>query len=81
HQLIVIQAQFLCAIAKQHLNISVRGDMRQEPLGTRLQITGGPVPHLRESRPVKERGDHHLRAVQAAYSCVHYMHKHALRTL
>src|SRR5260221_2219610 len=50
HQLILIQAQFLFPIAKEDLNVPSRRDVRQEPLWTRLQITGGPIARLGDGR-------------------------------
>src|SRR5258708_1137118 len=48
HQLIVVQAQFLLAIAEEDLDVPPCRDMRQQRLLVRFQVAGGPVPRLGE---------------------------------
>src|SRR5712691_10533762 len=48
HQLIMVQAQFLLAIAEEDLDIPSCRDMRQQRLPVCFQVAEGPVPCLRE---------------------------------
>src|SRR2546421_12861233 len=47
HQLILIQAQFFFAIAKEDLDIPPCSDVREQHLWRSLQITGSPIASLR----------------------------------
>ncbi len=48
HHLIVVQAQFLFAVAEKHLDVPACSDMGEQGLGVAFQITGGPEPCLGE---------------------------------
>src|SRR5882757_6365554 len=48
HQLILIQTQFLFAIAEENLDVPTCRDMSEQDLGVCLQITRCPIARLRE---------------------------------
>src|SRR5207245_11562249 len=47
HQLILVQAQFFLAISKEHLDVPPCGDVLEQYLWIRFQVTGSPIAGLR----------------------------------
>src|SRR5947209_5252104 len=80
HQLIVVQAQFLLAIAEEDLDVPACRDMREQCLWIRFQVAGGPVPCLRERGVQRVAHDNHLAAIELAYRGDHDMDLHPLST-
>src|SRR6266571_4159147 len=78
HQLIVIQPQFLFAIAEEDFDVPARSDMGEQGLSVALQITGGPEACLGERGIQRVAHDHHLAAVELANRGGDDMHIHRL---
>src|SRR6266516_3498867 len=78
HQLILIQAQFFLAIAKEDFDIPTRCDVQEQCLRAGFHITGSPIACLRERGIQRLPHDHHLAMVQAAHPCCHNVHVHRL---
>ncbi len=73
HQLIVVQAELLFAIAEEHLDVPTSRDMREQRLGVCLHIAGGPVPRLGERGVQRVAYDHDLTAIERAHAGGHDM--------
>jgi hypothetical protein len=78
HQLIVIQAQFLFAIAEENLNIPACRDMYEQGLSIRFQITGCEVTCLRERGIQRVAHNHALTAIKLAHTRGNDMDVHLL---
>src|SRR5579863_427622 len=78
HQLIVVQAQFLFAIAEENLNVPACRDMCEQGLSIRFQITGSEVACLRERGIQRVAHNHDLTAIELAHTGGHDMNVHLL---
>src|SRR5438034_3512388 len=58
HQLILIQAQFFFAIAKEDFDIPASSDVQEQGLWARFQITGSPIACLRHAVVQRLTHDH-----------------------
>lgn len=74
HQLILVRAQFFLAIARERLNIPKRRDMQEQRGWISVQITGSPVPCLRERSLQRLARDRYLAAVELAHASGYDMH-------
>src|SRR6266566_4911413 len=78
HQLILIQAQFFLAIAKEDFDIPTSCDVQEQRLRARFHITRSPIACLRHRGIQRLPHDHDLATVQAAHPCCHDMHVNRL---
>src|SRR6266699_775721 len=78
HQLIVVQAQFLFAIAEENLNVPACRDMCEQSLGVCFQITRCEVVCLGERSIQPVAHDHDLTAIELAHARRHDMDVHLL---
>src|SRR5712692_2143373 len=78
HQLIVVQAQFLFAIAEENLNVPACRDMCKQGLGVCVQITGCEVACLGERGIQRVAHDHDLTAIELAHTRRNDMDVHLL---
>src|SRR5258708_38393922 len=81
HQLILIQAQFFLAIAKEHFNVPASSDMGEQQVWTGVQITRSEVTRLRERGIQRLAHDHHLAEVELAHPRGDDMHIHLIVSL
>jgi hypothetical protein len=76
HHLILIQAQFFLAIAKEDLDVPTGRDMHEQGLWIGFQITRRPRACLRERGIQRLTHNDHLAAVEFAHPRGHHMHRH-----
>src|SRR6266581_5072721 len=81
HQLILIQAQFFFAIAKEDFDIPASSDVQEQGLWARFQITGSPIACLRHGVVQRLTHDHDLAPVQAAHPRRYDMYVNRLLSL
>jgi hypothetical protein len=78
HQLILIQAQFFLAMAKEDFDTPTSCDVHEQRLRARFHITGSPIACLRHRGIQRLPHDHDLATVQAEHLCRHGMHVNRL---